>query len=140
LEYIHGAEDSPSGERADSSEVTFIETYKPARSHFKSLAKEEQEAFSQEEMNMLQILDLDPTKRYIDMDLDQHDILDRALRLLNVAKFGQGEEHMHVSPSNGQSMSSLEGNSRDEPVHFLYWCPNRQFGRSYKLSRQDQIR
>jgi hypothetical protein len=86
------------GERTEPAEVMFMDTYKVARAFFRSLPIEEQETFNQEEMNLCQIIDLDPTKQYTEEDLDQHDTLDRALRLLCVARFGQGEELMRVSP------------------------------------------
>jgi hypothetical protein len=49
-------------------------------------------------MNLRRLLKLSPTKVYTEKDLEDPETLDRALRLLFVARFGQVNQHIRISP------------------------------------------
>lgn len=60
--------------------------------------KTEQEAWDQDTIVLRHLLTLDPRRTYTVADLADNDILDRALRLLFRARFGQDREYVRISP------------------------------------------
>lgn len=73
-------------------------TIKNMKTNFYKLTKTEQENFSQEEMNIRFLLKLNPTRVYTLEDLNETETLDRGLRLLFHARYGQTKQHMKISP------------------------------------------
>lgn len=66
------------------------------RNEFSPLTPREQEMYDQESLNRKQLLDLRPDKWYELADLDDDEVLDRALRLLYLSKFGREELQVRV--------------------------------------------
>jgi hypothetical protein len=56
-----------------------------------------QEQYSQEKMNLRRLLKLSLTKIYTMKDLNDSDVLNRALRLLFVTRYEQITQHMRIS-------------------------------------------
>lgn len=73
-------------------------TTKTLRKDFMKLTASQQEAFNQDEMNLRQLLSLSPDRVYTLEDLEDSDVLDRALRLLYQARFGQTRQNTRISP------------------------------------------
>lgn len=48
-------------------------------------------------MNLRALLSLDPDKFYSVEDLEDEEMLDRALRLLFLARYGQRQQHLRIS-------------------------------------------
>lgn len=71
---------------------------KTIRFNYSKMRKKDQEAFDQDTIVLRQLLTLDPKKIYVDQDLEDPDIHDRALRLLYRARFGQDNEYTRISP------------------------------------------
>ncbi|KAL8646787.1 MAG: hypothetical protein Q9210_005931 [Variospora velana] len=71
---------------------------KEIRKKYQQLTKQEQEDFDQDAITLRQLLALDPKKVYTVEDLETSDILDRSLRLLYRARFGQQQEYIRISP------------------------------------------
>lgn len=78
--------------------VLETQTTKRLRQDFSRLTHQEQEAFNQEDLYIRQLLSLSPEKTYTTQDLTDDQILDRALCLLYVSKFGQEEMQVRISP------------------------------------------
>ena len=73
-------------------------TTKKLREQYSKLDILEQENYSQEDMNIRRLLQLSPTKIYTVEDLQDPEILDRGLRLLFNARFGQTQQMLKISP------------------------------------------
>ncbi|KAL8787945.1 MAG: hypothetical protein Q9213_001973 [Squamulea squamosa] len=89
---IDMAKDEEGGFRLQSRSTKAI------REIYAKIDRKQKEAFDQDEIVLQHLLSLDPYKAYIDSDLDDQDILDRALRLLFRAPFGQEKEYVRISP------------------------------------------
>jgi hypothetical protein len=68
------------------------------RNDYKKMPVAEQEAFDQEDMNLRMLLQLSPTHVYTLEDLEDHDILDRGLRLLFSQRVGREHRSMRLGP------------------------------------------
>lgn len=73
-------------------------TLKRLKQDYSRLSQGEQENYDQEDLNFKQLLSLDPNKVYELDDLENEKVLDRALRLLYLSKFGREEIQIRVSP------------------------------------------
>ena len=73
-------------------------TLKQLRDYYHRLTRKEQEAFDQDQMGLRNLLSLSPDKIYTRDDLSDREILNRALRLLYRARFGQAHEYIRISP------------------------------------------
>ena len=89
----------------DGDEITALKdivletiTTKKLRQNYSKLTPIEQEQYNQDEMNLRYLLSLSPTRIYTVEDLNDVEILDRALRLLFHARFGQDQQYMRISP------------------------------------------
>jgi len=69
-----------------------------ARHEYRKLVTKEQEMFDQEELNLRLLLQLSPEYKYTTEDLRNHNVLDRALRLLLSQRSGQDMYSMRVGP------------------------------------------
>ena len=88
----------------DGDEITALKdivlettTTKKSRQNYSKLTSIEQEQYNQDEMNFRYLLSLSPTRIYTVEDMDDIEVLDRALRLLFHARFGQDQQYMRIS-------------------------------------------
>ncbi|KAI4188332.1 MAG: hypothetical protein L6R41_002206 [Letrouitia leprolyta] len=97
------------------------------RRTYSRLTKTEQEDFDQDTIALKQLLTMDPKKVYSIKDLETPDVLDRALRLLFRARFGQAQEYVRISPHikydklSKETLKAIERNTKiqDEEVKRL---------------------
>lgn len=68
------------------------------KAHYDTLGASEQELFSQDHMNLHALLSLSPDKVYTAADLEEEEVLERALRLLVHARNGQANQHVQMGP------------------------------------------
>jgi hypothetical protein len=73
-------------------------TVQQLKRNFRRLEYADQEQFDQDEMNLRLILSLSPDRVYTMEDLNDKDVLDRALRLLFINRSGQENLSMRISP------------------------------------------
>lgn len=73
-------------------------TIKTLKARYNKLDARKQEDWSPTDMNLYALLSLDPEKSYTIDDLDHEETLDRALRLLFLARYGQRQQHFRISP------------------------------------------
>lgn len=68
------------------------------KAHYDTLGALEQELFSQDHMNLHALLSLSSDKIYTAADLEEEEVLERALRLLVHARNGQASQHVRMGP------------------------------------------
>lgn len=68
------------------------------RAEFNRLSASDQESVNQERLDMQRLLSLDPTRIYKLEGLEDNQVLEQALRLLYLSKFGRDELYTCVSP------------------------------------------
>ena len=73
-------------------------TAETMKAEFGKMTVEGQESFDQDVWNLQSLLTLDPTKTYAVEDLDNDQILERALKLLYLSRFGREWLYSRISP------------------------------------------
>lgn len=71
-------------------------TMKTLKEQYGKLSSKQQEEWSPADMNLRALLTLDLTKVYGVKDLEDEMTLDRALRLLFAARYGQKRQHLQI--------------------------------------------
>lgn len=73
-------------------------TTKSLKAKYSKMSSQEQENWTPDEMNIRSLLSLSPDRVYTVEDLNNEEILDRGLRILFHARYGQRKQFMRVSP------------------------------------------
>ena len=90
--------DSDHEEEADMLQKAGTKTFRQLKSLYWKLETDQLEMFNQDLLNLRLLLQLDPNRVYILEDLEDQDVLARALRLLYDSMFGIKKSDIRLSP------------------------------------------